>query len=551
MTTASAGQDGAQLPPESGDGPVTRQEVDRRLQRLQELGTQQVDAERRARESALIAQEHRLIPAIRNAIDSIFKPEHKNDRSPAFVALAWWFFRPSAGRAALLAGVLTVVFTAMQVALLHQQNARLDVQNALAEGQRRAGLMAEFDSILVSLAREQEAAPSCDGPASSERCWRSVTEVEGVSLPDGAVYRAFWPSTGTTARLASLTQALRPYYQLAVGEEQVESCDPARSGAAHPLRRFGTNFLAGTVPARMSEADGTRLVHQIAVSAAAASWNQTIAVGWLARIGQWLEETGEALLRLSKTGAAELSCRALSPERARVFAAMVAAQVDLEALDRANASFVRADFTGMSFDGRILVSVNLRGASFRRSGLVNTMFVRVDLPEADFAEANLAGAKIIRSDLRASTFPLSAAMPEGFGSAEAQARNAAQFWDNRVQGLIIERRTDDGSEVMGGVPEGERLIDLAFCTAIADPAAASRLRRVPLFLSLVDDPKGAIAQELTYEDEILVSVALSFVRLDHPLGRDPIWSSDPNSPRRRFVFVTHAAECPESPEARR
>ncbi len=153
--------------------------------------------EREAREDALAAQEHRVVAATVNLATEIHRRRWVG--VPGRLGALLWTLLPRPGIVAVgLVGLLTLALTAVQVLLFFQQNqlleaqnARVDIQTAVAEAGRRATLAAEARLVIAEMIRERdtlalakpdpfpadeftlhECQPAATEAAVPERCWR-------------------------------------------------------------------------------------------------------------------------------------------------------------------------------------------------------------------------------------------------------------------------------------------------------------------------------------------------------------------------------------------
>lgn len=172
-----------------------------------------IATEKSDREAAMISQEHRLIPAISNVVTVLLSKgtEKRRTQLPKAIGALFWCLVPSGGTASVgIIAILSLMLAWQQTRLLSAQNYKIDVQNVLAEAQRRSGLMFETAAIFQQLEDEKaKATPTtgCQGD-SPEMCWNTT-----------ATRPIFVPSRATTGRIAALTQALRPYRYLSVEDD--------------------------------------------------------------------------------------------------------------------------------------------------------------------------------------------------------------------------------------------------------------------------------------------------------------------------------------------
>jgi hypothetical protein len=196
-------------------------------------------------EAAFLAQEHRFIAAIRNAAEVIFArrgQERSRLLPPALSALAWCLV-PSGGTAAVgLVALLTLLLTFQQSRLLAIQNDKIEVQNLLAEAQRRASLVVEITAIFERIDAEKAQLASqrrdCENPQ-QRLCFQPPVPDEPQPI--------FVPSQATLGRIAALTQALRPYRYLTVEGAVPELCP---QDTASPTLTAAYTALLGEIVGR-------------------------------------------------------------------------------------------------------------------------------------------------------------------------------------------------------------------------------------------------------------------------------------------------------------
>lgn len=147
-------------------------------------------------EARLIEQEHRSVRVWWNAIHAFLYRDRSDPRHAAAIKALTWHVLSRAPVAAavgglavstLLIGLLGVLVAVGANRLLQIQNAKIDVQNHLAEAQRRSSLMFELTSILDQLAELKASG-------------------DGFVAPDPVL----------EGRIRALSASLRPYQYLAV-----------------------------------------------------------------------------------------------------------------------------------------------------------------------------------------------------------------------------------------------------------------------------------------------------------------------------------------------
>lgn len=207
--------DGSEIPP-----PLT-------LDQVQKLVSEAISAEREAIDARFVEQEHRGARVLVNWYDGIRSGKPTLKRS-AWLALLWNFLLPRPTTVALAAGGLaTLAVTALGVAmayranlLLERQNVRLDVQNLLAEAQRRTTFLASELAIITPLIVNEKAA----------------SEAANSPVP-------FVLSPALASRVAALAAGLKPYRvveipQFTVPKQVTAGGQKPSSGVAQHLRDF-------------------------------------------------------------------------------------------------------------------------------------------------------------------------------------------------------------------------------------------------------------------------------------------------------------------------
>jgi hypothetical protein len=401
--------------------------------------------ERADRELALIAQEHRLIPAISNLITVLIaeRSDQRRQQLPKAASALFWCLIPSGGTAAIgLVALLSLLIAWQQVQLLAAQNQKIEVQNILAEAQRRSGLMFETSAIFQQIEAEKDAftgrKESISGCTFSahHQCWRDTDHG-----------RLFIPSNATNGRLVALTQALRPYRYLSVEDQgPYRFRDGEKSKDICP-ELFDTDLLeyASNLIGRVGEApiDGkadpdTKDIAAIrtAVDRHAREPGMTSGMAggakrWTAAIRGKIRDLMNATLPDNDAAVSSISCRASSPERGQLLIALHAASVDISHIAAKGADFRYADLPAGQLKGIQLSHVDL---SYSR--LPGASFEDAVLENVDFSGAHLAGAKFKKATLKRVVF--SGAIVQ---AGAAQATNASLLFaktsDTSLEGIRL------------------------------------------------------------------------------------------------------------------
>lgn len=305
----------------------------------------------------------------------------------------FWCLLPSPGTATVgLVALLTLLVTFQQARLLAIQNDKVEIQNMLAEAQRRASLTVEITAIFERLDREKEDAAKdqlgeCRTVA-NRRCWLQ-TDGEPAQF-------SFIPSQATIGRIAALTQAMRPYRYLTVEGAAPELCPQA---TASPSLSRAYTALLGSIAQRGPRGAQDGLAPEAAQTLAATAYRgEDAAEGeWLrglaARALAWIEQAAGGSL----TGT-QLNCAPASPERGQLLVSLHAAGIELNVIQRAGADFTFADIPGANLAGIRLDTFDLAGARLPGANLTGATLSGVSFRGADLGNARFANASLARSD---------------------------------------------------------------------------------------------------------------------------------------------------------
>ena len=147
---------------------------------LQQL-RQELSAHKEELDLELIRRESRWVPVVLNLLQHFSLRQFSRDSksNAAATAALWKLFSP--GTAAAAGGLLVLVLTALQLLLLHRQEAKLDQQTHLMQAQTNVVLGAQLGAILEALANHTE--KTCLDPSFHERldemamgrCWSDLT----------------------------------------------------------------------------------------------------------------------------------------------------------------------------------------------------------------------------------------------------------------------------------------------------------------------------------------------------------------------------------------
>jgi Pentapeptide repeats (8 copies) len=372
--------------------PLTASDVDALIER-------RVSAEGVRTEALLVAQEHRMVPALVNVAEILFG-RHRARRIellPRALGALFWCLVPSGGTTAVgIVALLSLVVAWQQTQLLSAQNKKIEVQNMLAEAQRRAGLMFETSAIFQVLDEERrDASPKGQrlecGPSLVERCW-ATREAE----------KLFVPSRATTGRIAALTQALRPYRYLTVenqapyrfGEEvSAETCpESIKSEMLDHAALIANNGVQGE--------DGKPAIDRSNGAAVRASMveeaKRRSGTGGGRAWRDWALGAANSVVDVVRPDDSNLgavvSCSPSSPERGQLLLSLYAASVDISHLVEGGADFRFSDLPGANLKGIVLQNVDL---SFSR--FPGATFSNGRLKDVKLNGSHLAGARFTRT----------------------------------------------------------------------------------------------------------------------------------------------------------
>lgn len=402
--------------------------------------------ERDERELALVAQEHRLIPALSNLISAFLTSDMDQRRRllPKAGAAVFWCLIPSSGTAGIgIVAGLSLFFAWQQTQLLNAQNQKIEVQNILSEAQRRSGLMFETSAIFQQIEEEKKMANKSKSKVfcnnnKKDVCWSS----KGTSV-------LFVPSNATVGRLAALTQALRPYRYLSVEDDgpyrfqgDEKSKDICENTFNTALLDFAATVARGNVvgPEGKADPDPTDIQsiqeailqesNKLGLSSGLDGWEGTVKRS----IARLFAQISNFTLAGGEVSSTSISCKASSPERGQLLVALHAASIDISFIAEKGADFRFADLPAAKLQGIILQHVDLSNAR-----LPGALFHDAVLEDVNFSGAHLAGARFHRAKVNRVNF--SNAIIQGNG---VQATNAS---------LLFSRLEDSSLD-------GVRLIDI-------------------------------------------------------------------------------------------
>jgi hypothetical protein len=332
--------------------------------------------------------------------------------------------------------LLSLFVAWQQVQLLNAQNQKIEVQNILAEAQRRSGLMFETSAIFQQIEEEKKAIAKekkkvvCNSKV-VDQCWTAAGK---TSL--------FVPSNATVGRLAALTQALRPYRYLSVedqGPYRFRGDEKSKDICPEAINTELLDYAATIVRGASIGADGKPDPSPTNIDAIRNSMRKRATElgitssldGWIRRVAGTIARTfsgiSSATLPESDIGISAISCRASSPERGQLLIALHGASVDMSNLASKGADFRFADLPGAQLKG-----IALRGVDLSNSRLPGASFDEAVLERVNFSGAHLAGARFSRAKLDRVNF--AGAIIQAGG---AQATNASLLFSRLHDSSLV------------------------------------------------------------------------------------------------------------------
>lgn len=391
-----------------------------RVSRLERLARQQSD-ELAELKSKLVAQEHRVLPAISNLYNAFVRGGKPSDgriarwlrrRHVAALQGMASSFRSRATRFLIIGGggLLTVMVAVGANRLLQHQNHQIQVQNQLVEAERRSALMFELTAVLDKVS---EAADRAQGETGGLR-FAGLGEAPLDSGDERLSGRIMITET-LHGRIAGLASALRPYRFL--------SDDPAEPQSVWWEEPW------------VCESD--------------VIWCHWALTAWEG-LWQFVWPRAPPDLLLAKP---------FSPERGQLLLALVRVGVGVIWSD---ITLGRAYLRDANLSTNFLREANLSGAELSGANLAYANLFRADLREANLRGANLYGAN------------LHGAILHGADLRDAELSEATLKWaDLRGANLAFAdlfRVTFAEADLTGAnLSEARNLTPEMFALACADP----------------------------------------------------------------------------------
>ncbi len=327
--------------------------------------------ERRERELSLIAQEHRLLPAIGNLTKAWSHPDPamRAELWPRAAQALFWCLLPRPVTAGLtVATVLTLVFAFWQAGLALDQTDQMRVQNSLAQAQRQASIASAAADIFSLIEHEKKESSEsrlnvCGGKV-AEKCW---------------VGERFVLSDSLSGRIVSLTHALGPYKS--VDEESDFSGDKTCTEGVFSMvsdKALGLMVSTKWLNGESLNIERLRLEFSRRYSRVYAEESKSF-------FHEGKERFDEFVGYFRNEHGVKLSCKALSPERGQLLIALLAANVSVEHLEGRGASFEYSEIKGK------IKAKSLEGVSLAHSSLVGVDLSDTSVSRVDFSRADLRG----------------------------------------------------------------------------------------------------------------------------------------------------------------
>ena len=341
-----------------------------------DLDKLRTDVERKFH-AALMEQEHRFLPAITNFSQYYFGTPGDDPRKRAVLrAVLWRFFGPAtvAATGIGIVSLLSLLIAILANILLGIQNEKIEVQNQLIEGQRRAALMFEMTSILEAISdRRLSPGGGLDAGGGNPR----------IVLPEVLV-----------GRIRALSRSLRPYRYLDVSSD---SRAPGRATRWHraaawigvSLDTDATKLTDRPLSPERGQLLLTLVDSRIDMETINGSFfRRPIAPGKVVI----LDPKELTAVRPADFSYADL--RGADLRHAHLEGSLLRS-ADFREINGNGIVLERADLAGADFTWAILAKANLRGAF-----ISGTNFTNANLEGADLESAHLARVMELPEELR-------------------------------------------------------------------------------------------------------------------------------------------------------
>lgn len=429
------------MTPTAPDEPSTGGEADGRLATELRLEIAKARDEIRSEiGSALASQEHRLLPAVTGLIHAILSLRGKERRKQivAFSGSVLWCLIPSAGTASVgLVAVFSLLIALQQARLLSAQNEKIEVQNILAEAQRRSSLIYETTALMALIEEEKRNASS---KGKGEQLCRDSSSF-GCWLSSETETPAFVPSRATLGRLAALTRALRPYRYLSVedssqyrfiGRETLtEVC--TESFQSEPLRASRNLIERAAYGSAHEDAELLKIEtlrkYIVAAYDRASPWDDgnSSRAQWRGTLDKAFQIFGISTVDIPGI---RVNCAPASPERGQLLISLHAAGVDISRVATAGGDFRYADIPGAQ-----LKDIRLNNVDLSYARLPNSSFERGYLERVKFDHAHLANVSFRDATLISVSFDEAVIQSANDGAASSNLFGPVSASGNILAGL--------------------------------------------------------------------------------------------------------------------
>lgn len=332
--------------------------------------SQALKNEQKDRELALIAQEHRLLPAIANLARawSDPDPETRSELWPKAVqALAWCLIPRTVTASISIVALFSLAITWWQTSILQQQTSQLQTQNTLIDAQRASSAMSGASEIFKSISSEKENEEDCNETKKSEECWEGDL---------------FIPSSETTAKISILTNLLQPYKFL---EEREHPCPD------EVFNEYSSALSMIILDLKDSERSNTKALRSQTVKFIDLLYPRTSNT-----LENYISATLKSITSKPNSQVTELSCKASSPERGLILRMLAASQIDLAHLDYKGANFDNAYFQG-SISAEIFNKLQINEPNLTNASIHGTLS-HTSIYGATIGTNTLSEAKLYETD---------------------------------------------------------------------------------------------------------------------------------------------------------
>jgi hypothetical protein len=343
--------------------------------------SRKIDNERRDRELALIAQEHRLIPALGNIVKAWSHPDNETRAElwpKAVQALAWCLIPRTITTSVSIVAIASLILTWWQTNILSEQTKYLKLQNALMETQLRTDSMENSNEIFRIL-RTEMGEPGGEQELCGNRktlCWTDSGN--------------FVPSESTIARITSLTHSLTPYKYI------IADSNPC---IAEAFSGIGVSLVnthlsdAEKYASQESEASTLKALSRVKRSASKLldyHAKHSFSDAFFGALKSSIFSNSEQDTSDNKN---HLSCEPNSPERGRLLVGLSAEKIDIKTLQDKGANFQNSNIQG-AISANKLKGLRLRNSDLSEAVIVGEL-IDVELTGVTLGAATFRDAKVI------------------------------------------------------------------------------------------------------------------------------------------------------------